>query len=93
MLSGNVAQGPQRVILEDPSESKASIVFAGVILLLVLGGGALGLWRMRDQGAGRRDKIAPAEPASVQQVRSNFADRNPEDALRNARKYISQAPD
>jgi serine/threonine protein kinase len=89
LLAGKPDATPQRIVLEDPSENKASVVFAGIILLLILSTAVFGLRScLKSSGSGLR-KLA-AEPALVQEGRNELSAGHPKEAVSVFRKYVSQ---
>ena len=90
LLAGKPDSTPQRIVLDDPSENKASIVFAGVILLLMLVGAVFGLRSCLKSSGSEMRKLA-AVPALVQEGRNELSAGHPKEAVGIFRKYVSQA--
>ncbi|MEY5010976.1 MAG: hypothetical protein RLZZ253_2115 [Verrucomicrobiota bacterium] len=90
LLAGKPDSTPQRIVLDDPSENKASIVFAGVILLLMLVGAVFGLRSCLKSSGSEMRKLA-AVPALVQEGRNELSAGHPREAVGIFRKYVSQA--
>jgi serine/threonine protein kinase len=89
LIAGKADSAPQRIQLEDPTENKASSVFAGIILLLILAGCAFGIreWVRSSNSASR--KLGP-RPEMMVQGAAKLAESNPAEAERLFRKYASQ---
>jgi serine/threonine protein kinase len=90
LLAGKPDATPQRIVLDDPSENKASSVFAGIILLLVLAGAVFGLRSCLKSSGSEMRKLA-AEPALVQEGRNELSAGHAKEAVGIFRKYVSQA--
>ncbi len=90
LLAGKPDSTPQRIVLDDPSENKASVVFAGVILLLMLVGAVFGLRSCLKSSGSEMRKLA-AVPALVQEGRNELSAGHPKEAVGIFRKYVSQA--